>query len=68
MQKTYDLLDVKLVLRNGRIEKKSISLAKSLRKLERWIIPAQEKGIRWQMTRLIRKTRRRLARIRGIND
>ncbi len=56
----FDLLDVDLEFREGRIQKVRLSLSRFLRKIERLVIPDQQTGWRWQLTRLLRKTRRRL--------
>lgn len=68
MRTTFDLLDVPLYLCDGRIKKKKITLSRFLRKLERIIIPAEQKGWRWQITRLLRKTRRRISKVRRSDD
>jgi hypothetical protein len=60
MRTLYDLLDVQLVFKDGRIQNKAPSLESFLRKLERWVIPDQQSGWRWRLTRLLRKTRKRI--------
>ena len=61
MRTTYDLLDVPLVYRDGRIQRRYITLPGVLRKLERFVIPVEQKGWRWQLTRILRKTRRKFS-------
>jgi hypothetical protein len=61
MRTSYDLLDVRLTYQNGRIQKKPLSLPRILRKLERIVMPEEQKGWRWQLTRVLRKTRRRIS-------
>ncbi|MCK5793413.1 MAG: hypothetical protein KAH12_01820 [Anaerolineales bacterium] len=61
MRSTYDLLDVPLMFRDGRIQRKRITLSRILRKLERIVMPVEQKGWRWQLTRLLRRTRRRIS-------
>ncbi len=60
MKTLYDLLDVKFEYQNRKISRKSISMAYLLRRLERLVIPEIQKGWRWQLTRMIRKLRRRI--------
>jgi hypothetical protein len=60
MRTLYDLLDVQLVFKNGRIQNKKPSLESVLRRLERWVIPDQQSGWRWTLTRMLRKTRKRI--------
>ena len=55
MKTVYDLLDVNLVYRGGKIRKKSFSIPRCLRKLERLVIPGTKKGWRWYLTRILRK-------------
>ncbi len=54
----YDLLDVPLIYKDGRIQRKRTTLSSVLRKLERIVMPVEQKGWRWQLTRVLRKTRR----------
>lgn len=61
MKSSYDLLDVPLVYREGLVQRKRINLPRVLRKLERLVIPAEQKGLRWIMTRFLRKLRRRIS-------
>ena len=61
MRSTYDLLDVPLVFQDGRIQRKRITLSRILRKMERIVIPAEQKGWRWELTRILRKTRRKVS-------
>lgn len=63
-QNAYDLLDVRLVYRESKIRKKTLDLARLLRILERVIIPSQQKGLRWQITRGLRKTRKQIEKNR----
>jgi hypothetical protein len=60
MRNLYDLLDVSLVYQGGRIRPKAPSLERFLRRLERIVIPDQQVGWRWSLTRILRKTRRRI--------
>lgn len=58
---TYDLLDVPLVFQAGKIKRKPITLPRVLRKLERTVMPEEQEGWRWQITRILRKMRRRIS-------
>ena len=58
---SYDLLDVPYVFREGRISRKSVTLPRLLRKIERFVMPMEQRGWRWQLTRLLRKTRRKIS-------
>jgi len=60
LSSTYDLLDVPLEMREGKIRRKGISMRRVLRKMERLVMPAKQEGWRWQLTRLLRKLGRRL--------
>ncbi len=61
---TFDLLDVDLTYENGTIHKKPISVQRILRKLERMVMPEDTQGWLWQVTRILRKTRRKISKIR----
>jgi len=61
MRSSYDLLDVPLIFQDSRIQRKRITLSRILRKLERIVMPFEQKGWRWELTRLLRKTRRKIA-------
>ena len=63
MKTLYDLLDVNLVYKGGRISPKRFSLPRSLRKLERLVIPEQREGWRWSLTRILRKSRKRISKL-----
>lgn len=56
--KVYDLLDVERQFCKGRIRNVPFTLPRFLRKFERWVMPDQREGWRWQLTRLFRKLRR----------
>lgn len=58
--KVYHLLDVDKQYSNGRIQEASFSLARFLRKLERWVRPEKKVGWRWKLTRHLRKMRRKV--------
>jgi len=60
----YDLLDVPFIFQNGRISRKFMTLTKVLRILERLVIPDEQKGWRWQFTRVLRKVRKKISKIR----
>jgi len=64
MRNNYDLLDVPYTCINGKILRKKISLTRLLRKLERIVIPGDQKGWRWKFTLILRKTRRIISKIR----
>ncbi len=66
MRQLYTLLDVKDEYRDGRLRKKSFSLARSVRALERRLQPEERsgKGWRWALLRRLRKWRRNLI---GVN-
>jgi hypothetical protein len=67
MQTTYDLLDVRLVFVNGKIRRKAFDLPSLLRSLERRVIPDVQEGWRWSLTRVLRKTRKRIEKNRRRN-
>ena len=56
----YLLLDSDRELRDGRVERPRPTLARWLRRLEMGLRPAAETGLRWELTRRIRRMRRRL--------
>jgi len=58
ISKLYDLLDVNLMYRGGRIQPIRPSLKRFLRWLERIVTPDQPVGLRWSVTRIVRRTRR----------
>lgn len=60
MRTSFDLLDVPFIYKDGVIQRKRLTLARVLRKLERIVMPAEKQGWRWQITRVLRKTRRKL--------
>jgi len=62
MKTLYDLLDVNLTFKDDLIQRKGLTLQRSLRKLERMVIPEEKEGWRWSMTRKLRKLRKRLAK------
>jgi hypothetical protein len=57
----FDLLDVNLVYRGGKIQKKSFSITRLLRKLERFVGTETKKGWRWWLTRKLRQLRRKVS-------
>jgi len=57
----YDLLDVPLEYSKGQIRRKKLSLQRLLRKMERLVIPEEQSGWRWTLTRILRKTRRKIS-------
>jgi hypothetical protein len=59
--KSYDLLDVKWEFKGGRIGKVQLTLSHLLRKIERFINPQKREGWRWELTRKLRKLRRKLS-------
>jgi len=63
MRSSYDLLDVPLTVRNGRITGKKLTLRRLLRMMERTVMPAEQQGWRWQLTRSFRKLGRRIDRL-----
>ncbi len=65
IQKTYDLLDVNRIFDRNRIRIRPLSIRKILRLLERRIIPEQQEGLRWRLTVILRKTRKRIEYLRG---
>jgi hypothetical protein len=60
MKDLYDLLDVPLVYKDGQIRRKRLTVESFIRKLERLVIPEEQVGWRWSLTRIFRKTRRRI--------
>ena len=65
MTTMHDLLDVNLIYEGGRIRKKSLTIPRLLRKLERIVIPDEQEGWRWSMTRILRRSRRKLSKLGG---
>ncbi len=61
MPALYDLLDVKYHYQDGEIRRIGPTLPRLLRKLERIVTPEEQEGLRWSLTRILRKTRRRLS-------
>lgn len=61
MRSSFDLLDVQLIYKDNRIQKNRISMSRILRKLERIVMPVEQTGWRWQLTRVLRKTRRKIS-------
>ncbi|NQS91174.1 MAG: hypothetical protein HQ574_02090 [Chloroflexi bacterium] len=61
MKSSYDLLDVPLIYQGGLVQRKKINLPRVLRKMERLVMPEEQIGIRWIMTRFFRRWRRRLS-------
>ena len=61
MQTNYDLLDVTLTFRDGRIKRKRITLPRLLRILERIVLPAEQIGWRWKVTLILRRLRRKIS-------
>jgi len=59
--KSFDLLDVRQELRGGKIRRVKLTLPIVLRKLERFVNPQLMEGWRWELTRKIRKLRRRIS-------
>ena len=62
MRTTHDLLDVPLIFKEGRISRKYLTVPRLFRKMERIVMPEEQKGWRWQLTRLLRRTRRKISR------
>ena len=62
MKTLYDLLDVNLTFKDEIIRRKGLTLPRSLRKLERLVMPEEKEGWRWSMTRKLRKWRKRVAK------
>ena len=63
MKTLYDLLDINLILKDGRILPKGFSLPRGLRKMERLVIPDEKEGWRWSLTRILRKSRKRISKL-----
>ncbi len=59
--KSFDLLDVQHEFRGGKIRRIPLSLPIILRKLERFINPRLMEGWRWELTRKLRKLRRKIS-------
>lgn len=62
MRTSHDLLDVPLVFQGGRISRKPLTVPRLLRKVERIVMPEEQQGWRWQLTRLLRRARRKISR------
>lgn len=56
----YMLLDTNRELRNGRISRPRSTLLRVVRRIELAVMPAEKRGLRWALTRRLRKLRRRL--------
>ncbi|HUF39650.1 MAG TPA: hypothetical protein VMN57_14090 [Anaerolineales bacterium] len=56
----YTLLDTNRELRGGRIVRPPTSLVQTVRRLELAMMPNEKQGPRWELTRRIRRWRRRL--------
>ena len=61
MRSSYDLLDVSLVYKDGVICRKKLSLPRLFRKLERVVMPVEQTGWRWQLTRGFRRLGRKFS-------
>jgi hypothetical protein len=55
----YDLLDVDYQFIEGRVKRVPISIPRTLRKLERWIMPDKKSGWRWKLVRQLRNWQRK---------
>ena len=62
MRNSFDLVDVPYIFKNGKISHKMPSVARFLRKLERIVTPSERKGWRWTVTRILKKTQRKLSK------
>ena len=56
----YMLLDTNRELRNGKIVRPALTAQRLVRRLEIAVMPRSERGLRWTLTRLLRRTRKRL--------
>jgi hypothetical protein len=56
----YTLLDTNRELRGGRVLPPRPSLLRAVRRLELALMPQEKEGLRWALTRRLRKLRRRL--------
>ncbi|MQC26228.1 MAG: hypothetical protein DWG76_02110 [Chloroflexi bacterium] len=65
MRHIYTLLDVNLELRAGKMRAKRPNLARSVRRVERWLQPDERAGTgwRWALLRRLRRLRRHLLRV-----
>jgi hypothetical protein len=61
MRNMYMILDASHELVDGRLIRARLSPARLLRRVERWIQPAEQSGFRWTATRLLRRWRRKVA-------
>ncbi|MEA3349764.1 MAG: hypothetical protein U9Q82_04000 [Chloroflexota bacterium] len=62
MRNMYMTLDASHEFVDGRLRRARPSRGRLLRKLERWMQPEQQQGIRWSLTRRLRRWRRKLVR------
>ena len=58
----YILLDTNRELRGGRIVAPRLTLLRMIRRLELVVMPKEKQGLRWGLTRRLRRLRRRLTR------
>jgi hypothetical protein len=61
MRNMYMILDASHEFVDGRIRRARPSRARLLRRLERWVHPHQQQGLRWSLTRKLRRWRRRIS-------
>jgi hypothetical protein len=57
--KAYNLLDVNHHFSRGKIQRKPLTLPRLIMRLERWVMPEEKEGWRWQLTRMIRRLGRK---------
>lgn len=62
MRNTFDLVDIFLMFKDGRISHKTPSVGRFLRKLERIVTPSEREGWRWIITRILKKAQRKFSK------
>ncbi len=62
MRNMYITLDASHELIGGRVRVIQPSFLRVLRKLENWVHPTDQKGLRWVMTRYLRRLRRKISK------
>jgi hypothetical protein len=62
MRNMYWVLDASHELRHGTLRPARPRLARLLRRLERWVQPEEQQGLRWALTRRLRHLRRKVVK------
>ncbi len=62
MRNMYMTLDASHALIDGRVRRRQPSFPRLVRKLECWVHPPEQKGLRWALTRRLRRLRRKITK------